>query len=130
MLSAVKRKLVDVYRKRQLSDLARAVSRARLTYLSAVKLRNLERCLRQIEDGDIPGDCLEFGVALGGSAILIAAQMGPHRQFTGYDLFGVIPPPSERDDERAHERYRVIASGNSPGIGRDRYYGYEPDLLG
>jgi O-methyltransferase len=130
MLSAVKRKVVDVYRKRRLSDLARAVSRARLTYLNAAKLHNLERCLRQVEDGDVPGDCVEFGVALGGSAILVAAQMGPDRRFTGYDLFGVIPPPSERDDDKAHERYRVIAGGNSPGIGGDRYYGYEPDLLG
>jgi O-methyltransferase len=101
-----------------------------LTYLSAAKLRNLERCLGEIEAADIPGNCLEFGVALGGSAILIATRMGAQRCFAGYDLFGVIPPPSERDDEKAHERYREIAAGDSAGIGGDRYYGYEPDLLG
>lgn len=130
MLSAIQHKLIDVYRRRQLSRLAREVSRARLTYLNPAKLGNLERCLRQVEDRGVAGDCLEFGVALGGSAILIAAQMAAHRRFIGYDLFGVIPPPSERDDDRAHERYRVIASGRSAGIGGDRYYGYEPDLLG
>jgi asparagine synthase (glutamine-hydrolysing) len=67
-------------------------------------------------------------VALGGSAILISALMGPDRSFSGFDLFGTIPPPSDRDAPDSHERYAVIASGRSQGIGGDRYYGYEDNL--
>jgi O-methyltransferase len=129
MLSAVKRLVVDAYRWPHVSDVARRVAEARLTYLGPAKLRNLESCLRRIEADRIPGDCLEFGVALGGSAIITATQMGAERSFVGYDVFGLIPPPSERDDDRARERYAVIASGRSDGIGGDRYYGYESDLL-
>ena len=129
MLSTVKRLVVDTYQQQHLSDVARRVARARMTYLRPAKLRNLEACLRRIEADAVPGDCLEFGVALGGSAIIAATQMGAERSFVGYDLFGLIPPPSERDDDRAHARYAVIASGRSEGIGGDRYYGYEPDLL-
>jgi O-methyltransferase len=129
MLSAVKRLVVDTYQRQHLSGVARRVAEARLTYLSPAKLRNLEACLRRIEADGIPGDCLEFGVALGGSAIVAATQMGAERSFAGYDVFGLIPPPSGRDDDRAHARYAVIASGRSDGIGGDRYYGYESDLL-
>jgi O-methyltransferase len=129
MLSGVKRLVVDTYRRQHLSDVARRVAEARLTYLGPAKLRNLEACLGRIEADGVPGDCLEFGVALGGSAIIIATQMGGERSFVGYDVFGLIPAPSERDDDRAHQRYAVIASGRSDGIGGDRYYGYEPDLL-
>jgi asparagine synthase (glutamine-hydrolysing) len=55
--------------------------------------------------------------------------MDKFRHFFGFDLFGMIPPPVPKDDEKSHERYRIIASGESEGIGGDRYYGYEPDLL-
>jgi O-methyltransferase len=129
MLSAVKRLVVDTYQRQHLSEVARRVAEARLTYLGPAKLRNLEACLRRIDADGIPGDCLEFGVALGGSAIITATQMGAERCFVGYDVFGLIPPPTERDDNRAHERYAVIASGRSEGIRGDRYYGYESDLL-
>jgi asparagine synthase (glutamine-hydrolysing) len=56
--------------------------------------------------------------------------MAPHRRYTGYDVFGTILPPSARDGRDAHERYRVIASGRSPGIGGDPYYGYRENLYG
>ncbi|HEY4343982.1 MAG TPA: TylF/MycF/NovP-related O-methyltransferase [Parvibaculum sp.] len=128
MLADLKSRLVETYHRRQLTETAQAVREARLTYLSPPKLRNLERYLEQIEVDGIEGDCVEFGVALGGSAILISKLMGPDRSFTGFDLFGTIPPPSARDAEESHARYEVIASGQSAGIGGDRYYGYEDNL--
>lgn len=100
---------------------------ARLTYLTPEKLRNIEDALERIEADHVEGDCVEYGVALGGSAILIALT-APARRFTGFDLFGTIPPPTEADGDESHERYRIIASGHSTGIGGDRYYGYEADL--
>lgn len=130
MLDGLKTRLNETYRRRQLTETAQAVREARLTYLSPAKLHNLERHLEQIEADGVEGDCVEYGVALGGSAILIATLMGPDRRFTGFDLFGTIPPPSERDAADSHARYEVIASGRSSGIGDDRYYGYEDDLYG
>jgi O-methyltransferase len=110
----------------RLSSTARRVKRRHLTYLSPVKLRSLEDCCTQVRT--VPGDVIECGVALGGSGILLAKLL-PDRRFDGYDVFGMIPPPTDEDDESSHERYRTIAEGRSSGLGGDTYYGYVPDLL-
>lgn len=114
-----------------LSPTAREVRRERLTYLNVFKLRRMEKALRQIERSGVAGDVLEFGVALGGSAILLARHATAHgRGFHGFDVFATIPPPtSTKDDEKSKRRYEVIASGGSTGIGGDEYYGYKDDLF-
>ncbi|KND58534.1 methyltransferase [Candidatus Paraburkholderia schumanniana] len=116
--------------KKQLPPLSVSdIARSKLTYLPAAKLQNIAQCIQKIQTQRVPGDFVEFGVALGGSGIFIARQMARSRRFVGLDVFGMIPAPGPRDDQKSHERYRVIASGESEGIGGDRYYGYEPDLL-
>lgn len=92
-----------------LTQCSQTCPQARLIFLSPAKLRNLEHYFERIETDGVESDCVEYGVALGGSAILIAKLMGPDRSFTGFDLFGAIPPPTAR--------YEVIASGRSSGIG-------------
>jgi O-methyltransferase len=126
LISRSKRSLDEV----RLSRVARRVIRDRLTYLSIPRIRNIERCIRDVNRRDIRGDFVEAGVALGGSAIIMASHMGPGRSFHGYDVFGQIPPPTEADDPDAHDRYQIIASGNSEGLGGDDYYGYVDDLYG
>lgn len=111
-----------------LSPLAREVRDSNLTYLSPAKLRSLEAVLRRARLGGTAGDFLEFGVALGGSAILIASQCPPEYAFHGYDVFSMIPPPGPEDDERSHQRYEDIRSGRSKGLGKGVYYGYQDDL--
>ncbi|HEX7776254.1 MAG TPA: TylF/MycF/NovP-related O-methyltransferase [Parvibaculum sp.] len=128
MIAQLRTRIADGYRLRTLSRVAQKVREQRLTYLTPAKLCTLERCLRRIEANNVEGDCAEFGVALGGSAILISALMGPRRAFSGFDVFDTIPPPSARDAPDSHARYAVIASGQSQGIGGDRYYGYENKL--
>lgn len=115
-----------------LSNLAKAVKKERLTYLSNQKLRRLEKILKELGSECLPGRYVEFGVALGGSAILIAKAAGEARQsFTGFDVFGMIPPPeSAKDDEKSKLRYENIVRGESKGIGDDTYYGYRKDLHG
>jgi asparagine synthase (glutamine-hydrolysing) len=112
----------------RLSVLARAVKQQKLTYLSDAKLLRLEQALKQAAAAD--GAFVEFGVALGGSAIMIANAAAAARQrFLGFDVFGLIPPPtSDKDDARSKERYEIIASGQAAGIGGDKYYGYRDDL--
>jgi len=42
----------------------------------------------------------------------------------------MIPPPSsEKDDTKSKERYQIIKSGASKGIGGDKYYGYKDSLF-
>ena len=45
-----------------------------------------------------------------------------------YDVFGMIPRPSEKDGYDVHERYQIILKGDSQGIDGDTYYGYLPDI--
>lgn len=113
------------------SALARSVKRDRLTFLSGSKLLRLERCLDESLVSTEDGDYLEFGVALGGSGILIAhaANRRLSARFIGFDVFGMIPEPtSHKDDSESKNRYKEIAQGAATGIRGDQYYGYRSDL--
>ena len=109
----------------------RLVTRIRerkLTYLSDQKIASLITTCRSIEAKNLQGIFLEAGCALGGSAILLASLKRRERALHVYDVFGMIPPPTEEDTEDVHARYRTIVQGESTGIGGDRYYGYIEDL--
>lgn len=123
--------VVDGLRKqwkmRSLSPVARAVTNDRLTYLSPEKLARID--LAQARTRNLAGDIAEFGVALGGSSIILAYNLAPGQRFAGFDVFGMIPPPqSAKDDAKSRERYEKIKSGQSIGIGGDTYYGYRSNL--
>jgi asparagine synthase (glutamine-hydrolysing) len=112
---------------------SRAIKRVRqenLTYLDAAALVDLCERVVQLERDGRGGIIIEAGCALGGSAVVIAAAKHPSRPFYVYDLFGMIPPPSDRDGQDAHLRYAMINSGQSDGIGGNEYYGYQQDLMG
>jgi O-methyltransferase len=115
----------------RLSRPSQMILKDHLTYLSPEKLGRIEKSLRRVLLNNVSGDVLEFGVALGGSAIVLAGIAGlAHRRFYGFDVFEMIPAPtSEKDDEKSKQRYNLIASGKSEGIGGDLYYGYRNNLL-
>jgi O-methyltransferase len=113
---------------RGLSPTAKQVRRERLTYLRPDRLLALERCADEINTRHVPGDLIECGVALGGSSVVLATRMGSGRHLHAYDVFGMIPPPTDEDPPQVHERYAAIKSGESAGIGGDLYYGYRDDL--
>jgi asparagine synthase (glutamine-hydrolysing) len=71
---------------------------------------------------------IEAGCALGGSTILISKLKNRSRPFKVYDVFGMIPPPTDEDGDDVQNRYKTISSGESGGIGGDKYYGYEDYL--
>lgn len=102
----------------------------RLTYLSPTKLAWLASSARAVEAAGLDGMILEAGCALGGSTVLLASTKSPDRPLRVYDVFGMIPPPTDEDTPDVHARYATIAAGESEGIDGDRYYGYEEDLLG
>lgn len=130
MLSALSRRATNRLNRLRLPPMAREVRRRRLTYLSDAKFLSLRDAIREVKRGNVPGDFAEFGIALGGSAIYLASELDDGRRLHGYDVFGMIPPPGERDDEKSKERYEVIRSGRSEGLGGDVYYGYQDGLYG
>lgn len=100
-----------------------------LSYLDETSLRTLAACVVATEAAGIDGLIVEAGTARGGSALVMAAAKAPGRRMRVYDVFGMIPPPGDRDGEDVHRRYATIASGASSGIGGELYYGYRSDLL-
>lgn len=110
------------------ASVARSVQEKGLTYLPTIKLAGLLSLALEMEERQEPGTFVEAGCALGGSAIALTSCKSQDRPFLVYDVFGMIPPPSELDGEDVHERYEIISSGKSDGINGNRYYGYEDDL--
>ena len=108
--------------------LVERIKSERLTYLSTQKLVGLLQVCHRTVHESIPGIFIEAGCALGGSTILMARARDRGRGLRVYDVFGMIPPPTEQDTPDVHDRYRQIASGTSQGIGGDTYYGYRDDL--
>jgi predicted O-methyltransferase YrrM len=105
-----------------------AIRAANLSYCGAPKLENIAEAAAAIVAARVRGSWIEAGVALGGSAILLAKLKPRATTLALHDVFGMIPPPGPADGEDAHRRYAEIASGASKGIGGDAYYGYVPDL--
>jgi asparagine synthase (glutamine-hydrolysing) len=128
-LSHMPRRLIRRVSRLRVPAVAREVQRRHLTYLTDAKFLSLRDAIREVRRRNVPGDFLEYGIAMGGSAVYLASETGV-RRFRGYDVFGMIPSPGERDDELSKERYEVIRSGRSKGIGGDRYYGYAENLFG
>lgn len=119
--------------RRALSDpwgalLAHRVRQRGLTYLGMDALLDLRRAVRRVERDGVPGVIVEAGVALGGSAAVLATSKDPKRDLLLYDVFGMIPPPSAEDGIDVHRRYREITSGTSRGIAGGAYYGYRDNL--
>ena len=108
--------------------LIRRIKKERLTYLSVAKLLSITKHCKYVERAQVPGTFVESGCAGGGSAILIGSIKSENRLLAVYDVFGMIPPPTERDPVEVHERYRAISEGRATGIDGGRYYGYEENL--
>jgi O-methyltransferase len=129
-LSRVPRRILEKIQVLTLQSDTRRVLNDGLTYLSASKLRRFQKAINLSVREGVPGDLLEFGVALGGSSILLAKHATSERKFHGFDVFGMIPAPtSEKDDEKSYRRYKEIRSGKSKGISQhSTYYGYRDNL--
>jgi asparagine synthase (glutamine-hydrolysing) len=110
------------------SRVVRQVRKRRLTYLGYDALSDLERTVRWLDVERVPGIIVEAGCALGGSTVVLGMTKHPDRPLRAYDVFGMIPPPSDADGADIHARYETIVRGESSGIGGDRYYGYTDDL--
>lgn len=130
------KKLSDEYKNRKLMSkltpeerkLIEQIRKKKLTYLPKRKLTSLIYTCNEIKASNLSGIFIEAGCALGGSSILISKLKDPNSPFYIYDVFGMIPPPTQEDTQEVHKRYRTILEGKSSGIGGDKYYGYEENL--
>ncbi len=107
----------------------REVIGRRWTMINPAALVEMVHVVLELEQRGVEGAFVETGAALGGSAILLAALKDPGRELFVHDVFGLIPPPGDEDDQDVHDRYSVIAAGDARGISGDEYYGYKEDLL-
>ncbi|SDT47323.1 TylF/MycF/NovP-related O-methyltransferase [Microlunatus soli] len=110
-------------------NLSKQVRQKRLSYLGQGKFDSIYDRIEQIRSDGVAGDFTEFGVALGGSGICLARALEDGQRYFGFDVFGMIPPPSQADGQKVLNRYKTISSGESKGISGDPYYGYMDDLL-
>lgn len=97
-------------------DLITQVRAKNLTYLSEKKLACLAHACRELEADRVPGVFIEAGCALGGSSILLARLKQADRPMRVYDVFGMIPPPTDDDPPEVHARYQTIKDGASQGL--------------
>ena len=105
-----------------------AIRREKLTYLDYPAMADIRAAVERVESEGIVGSIVEAGCALGGSAVLMAKAKSASRVLQVYDVFGMIPPPGDKDKQDVHDRYQTILAGDSKGIAGGTYYGYEKDL--
>jgi asparagine synthase (glutamine-hydrolysing) len=105
------------------------IRRRNLTYSKHSNMVSLATLVRDIESRGLPGTFIEAGCARGGSSILMCALKNRRRPLALYDVFGEIPPPTDRDGEDLKRRYEVIAGGQAIGLGGQIHYSYERDLM-
>ncbi len=117
-------------KKPQVLETIARVRRERLTFLSERKLIELAAETVLLAERGIAGAVVEAGCALGGSALVLAAAKEPERPLYLYDLFGMIPLPGPLDGWKAWWLTLQNRLGLRKGHGGEKYYGYEPDLLG
>jgi hypothetical protein len=106
--------------KPQLLHLVWKIRKNNLTYLQIPQLLSLiENFLIMTSRKERPLEVAEFGVGRGGSAMLLAWLVNFYGgTLTLFDVFGLIPSPTEIDGEKAEIRYKYILTQES-----NDYYG-------
>jgi asparagine synthase (glutamine-hydrolysing) len=123
------KKIKDEFIRKKISkcQIIEIVKKENLSYLTEMELFNIHK--QVINTNNFGGVIVEAGCALGGSAIVIANAKLADKRFYIFDVFDMIPPPSENDGQDVIDRYDIIKKGQSKGINDEIYYGYRKDLL-
>ena len=75
------------------------------------KLETLHNLVAHVEAREVSGIFIEAGVAMGGSACIIARTKRPQRELRLYDVFDLLPRPSAADGEYAAQVYECLRNG-------------------
>lgn len=93
------------------------------------KLETLHRLAAQVEAADVAGIFLEGGVAMGGSASVLARTKRPDRELRLFDVFALLPPPSAEDGDKAQIVYDAFKHGRATTATDVNYLRHAEDLL-
>jgi predicted O-methyltransferase YrrM len=93
------------------------------------KLEILHHLVSNVEKRSVPGIFVEAGVAMGGSACVIAKTKSKDRRLQLYDVFEMLPPPSERDGKISRQVYEYFLSGKAGNLVDANYIAHATDLL-
>jgi O-methyltransferase len=134
VVQGVRRRLAALVERARRTAYPKAVrmawSKVRAEHLSYTTDRQLHQLLEVVQRTAPSGALIiETGCARGGSSILMCAAKSPQRPMRVYDVFEMLPPPSERDGDDMKARYAEITAGKAVGLDGGQYYLYEADLL-
>jgi predicted O-methyltransferase YrrM len=93
------------------------------------KLETLHRLVTAVEAREVPGIFIEAGVAMGGSACIITKTKRPQRELLLFDVFELLPPPSEKDGQDSSRVYEYFRRGQVQGAVDVNYVTNAKDLL-
>jgi hypothetical protein len=93
------------------------------------KIEAVHRIAREVEEFDVPGIFVETGVALGGSAIVLAKTKKPGRELRLYDVYDLIPAPGENDDQKSHDDYSKLLAKEADRPAVANYLAHVTDML-
>lgn len=93
------------------------------------KLETLHRLAAQVEIAGIEGIFLEAGVAMGGSASVLAKTKRPERELRLFDVFTLLPPPGAEDGAKAQLVYEGFQRGKATTTPDVNYLKHSGDLL-
>jgi predicted O-methyltransferase YrrM len=93
------------------------------------KLETLHRLAGQVEANGVAGVFLEAGVAMGGSASILAKTKSPDRELLLFDVFEFLPPPSAEDGDKAQQVYAAFQQGRAGTVVDVNYLTHAADLL-
>lgn len=82
-------------------------------------------CAKQVPGGRY----MEAGVAMGGSALVIAAMKPKGASLDLYDVFEILPPPTEQDGEKSRIIYDKFINGGVTDLTSTNYIGASENLL-
>jgi MFS family permease len=93
------------------------------------KIEAVQRIAREVEESGVPGIFVETGVALGGSAIVLAKAKSPGRELRLYDVYELIPAPGENDDQKSHDDYSKLLAKEADRPAVANYLAHTEDML-
>lgn len=101
-----------------------------LTYCGrAGKLETLHRLASAVEARNIEGIFIEAGVAMGGSAAVLAKTKRRGRELRLFDVFELLPPPSDEDGAKARKVYESFQQGEANSMVDTNYLVHSKNLL-
>lgn len=93
------------------------------------KLEHLLKALMFCRKNVPQGIYIEAGVAMGGSATVIAATKPQEAVLRLYDVYDMLPPPGEQDDEKSRMVYGQFLQGKVNDATSANYLQAVPDML-